>query len=79
MAYLLRHLCRTPHAFGFTFPHREKNMAWDLLFTSDIGLFSLFTIAFILVMALYIARYASKHMQDEESAQHLTNRPSGSH
>lgn len=41
-------------------------MAWDLLFTSDIGLLSLFTIAFILVMALYLGRYAAQHMKDEE-------------
>ncbi len=41
-------------------------MAWNLLFTSDIGLLSLFTIGFILVMAVYLARYAAKHLQDEE-------------
>lgn len=44
-------------------------MAWNLLFTSDIGLLSLFTIAFILVMAAYIGRYASKHIKDEERTQ----------
>lgn len=41
-------------------------MAWDLLLTSDIGLLSLFTIVFILGMAVYIARYASQHIKDEE-------------
>ena len=41
-------------------------MAWNLLFTSDIGLLSLFTIVFILGMAAYIGRYALKHMRDEE-------------
>jgi hypothetical protein len=41
-------------------------MAWDLLFTSDIGLFSLATIAFMIVMAAYIARYALKHAKEEE-------------
>lgn len=40
-------------------------MAWNLLFTSDIGLFSLFTILFMIVMAAYIGRYAVQHMQDE--------------
>ncbi|MBL8450687.1 MAG: DUF3149 domain-containing protein [Dechloromonas sp.] len=40
-------------------------MAWQLLFTSDIGLLSLFTILFILVMAAYIGRYAIKHMQED--------------
>lgn len=29
-------------------------MAWELLLTSDIGLLSLFTIVFILGMALYL-------------------------
>lgn len=41
-------------------------MAWNLLFTSDIGLLSLFTIVFILLMAVFIAVYAMKHAKDEE-------------
>ncbi len=41
-------------------------MAWELLFTSDIGILSLITIGFILVMAVYIMRYAMKHAKDEE-------------
>ncbi len=41
-------------------------MAWELLLTSDIGLLSLFTIGFILVMAWYIGGYVMKHMKDEE-------------
>ena len=40
-------------------------MAWELLLTSDIGLLSLFTIAFILVMGWYIAAYAAKHMKED--------------
>lgn len=40
-------------------------MAWDLLLTSDIGLMSLFTIGFILVMGGYIIRYASQHMKSD--------------
>jgi hypothetical protein len=40
-------------------------MAWELLFTSDIGLLSLATIAFILVMGWYIVSYASKHMKED--------------
>ncbi len=43
-------------------------MAWDLLLTSDIGLLSLFTIVFILGMAVYLGIYASKHMKDEEKS-----------
>ncbi len=40
-------------------------MAWNLLFTSDIGLLSLFTILFMLVMLVYIARYVSQHVKSE--------------
>ena len=40
-------------------------MAWELLFSSDIGLLSLFTIGFILVMAVYLGKYASKHIDEE--------------
>lgn len=40
-------------------------MAWELLFTSDIGLLSLFTIVFILGMAWYLGVYVKKHMKDE--------------
>ncbi len=41
-------------------------MAWELLFTSDIGLLSLFTIVFILVMAVYLYRFARRHMAEDE-------------
>ncbi len=41
-------------------------MAWELLFTSDIGLLSLFTIVFILVMAVYLYRFARCHMAEDE-------------
>ena len=40
-------------------------MAWNLLLTSDIGLLSLFTILFCVIMAAYIFRYAMKHAADE--------------
>ena len=43
-------------------------MAWYELFTSDIGLLSLFTILFMVVMAVYIYYYAVGHMHDENSA-----------
>jgi len=45
---------------------KENHMAWDLLLTSDIGLLSLFTIVFILGMAVYLGRYAAQHIKDEE-------------
>ena len=53
-------------------------MAWNLLFTSDIGLLSLFTIAFILVMAVYIGYYAVKQINKEGSASR-TQSPPGAH
>lgn len=37
------------------------------LFTSDVGLLSLGTIAFILGMAVYFIRYFSKHMAEDEA------------
>lgn len=39
-------------------------MAWKELFTTDIGLLSLFTIGFVVVMAIYFANYVAKHMND---------------
>ena len=45
-------------------------MAWNLLFGSDIGLLSLFTILFIIGMAIYLWRYARRNMiADEKKAQ----------
>ncbi len=41
-------------------------MAWELLFTSDIGILSLITIGFILVMAVFIWRYAMQHARQDE-------------
>ena len=40
-------------------------MAWQLLFGSDMGLFSLFVIAFVIVMAIFLYRYATKHMEED--------------
>lgn len=41
-------------------------MAWKELFTTDIGLLSVFTIGFILVMGGYIYNYARRHMEEDE-------------
>jgi positive regulator of sigma E activity len=41
-------------------------MAWELLFTSDIGLMSLFVIVFVLGMSVWFAKYFSKKMHEEE-------------
>lgn len=54
-------------------------MAWELLFTSDIGLLSLFTIAFILVMGVYLGRYASRHMKEEAQSARNGQKPNGAH
>lgn len=35
------------------------------LFGSDIGLLSVFTIGFVIVMAVYLYGYAKKHMADD--------------
>ena len=39
--------------------------AWKLLIGSDIGLLSLFTIGFVVVMGAYIYGYARKHMEED--------------
>ena len=51
-------------------------MAWQELFKTDIGLFSLFVIVFILGMAVWFARYFSRKMHEEEAA--LKYKPSSS-
>ena len=40
-------------------------MAWNLLLSSDIGLFSLFTILFCVVMPVYIFYFVKRHAADE--------------
>jgi hypothetical protein len=40
-------------------------MAWQLLFGSDIGLLSVFTISFVIVMAIYLIGYVSKHADED--------------
>lgn len=41
-------------------------MAWSELFGSDIGLLSLFTIGFVVVMAGYLYRFAARHIAEDE-------------
>jgi uncharacterized membrane-anchored protein len=45
-------------------------MAWDLLFTSDYGLFSLFVIVFVIGMAGWFAHFFSKNMRADEGQAH---------
>ncbi|MGE5466382.1 MAG: DUF3149 domain-containing protein [Ignavibacteria bacterium] len=42
-------------------------MAWIELFTTDIGLLSLFTIAFIIVMAIYIVYFVKQRLAEEKA------------
>jgi len=49
-------------------------MAWDLLLTSDIGILSLFTIGFIIVMAGYLGVYVARHVKTENQDR-VTSRP----
>lgn len=40
-------------------------MAWQLLFGSDIGLLSVFTIVFIVLMAVFFVRFFTKKMDED--------------
>jgi len=44
-------------------------MAWELLFGSDIGLLSLFTIVFIIAMAFYMVRFYKKQIDHDRKQQ----------
>lgn len=50
-------------------------MAWKILFTSDVGLLSLFTIVFMVVMAAYVFRFVVRHVKEEEGRAQLKNAP----
>ena len=41
-------------------------MAWQLLFSSDIGLLSLFVIVFVLGMAIWFSRFFKRKMIEDE-------------
>lgn len=45
-------------------------MAWKELFTTDIGLLSVFTIGFIIVMAIYIGNFVKRHVAEDERNAH---------
>lgn len=40
-------------------------MAWQELFGTDIGLLSVFTIGFVVVMAVFLGKYAVKKMDED--------------
>ena len=43
-------------------------MAWQLLLTSGMGLFSLFVIVFIIGMAIWFSRFYNRKMRQDEQA-----------
>jgi uncharacterized protein DUF3149 len=43
-------------------------MAWKELFSTDIGLLSLFTIGFVVVMGTYLGRFVKRHVAQDEHA-----------
>ena len=43
-------------------------MAWELLLTSGMGLFSLFVIVFIVGMAIWFSRFFNAKMRQDERA-----------
>ncbi|WP_374499225.1 DUF3149 domain-containing protein [Zoogloea sp.] len=45
-------------------------MAWKELFSTDIGLLSLFTIGFVFVIGGYIYRFAKTHIAEDERRSH---------
>ena len=40
-------------------------MAWKELFSTDIGLLSVFTIGFVVVMAFYLVNFVKKHAEED--------------
>lgn len=49
-------------------------MAWQELLRTDIGLFSLFVIVFILGMAVWFARFYIKKMHEDEARMKQQNK-----
>ncbi|MCB1964096.1 MAG: DUF3149 domain-containing protein [Rhodocyclaceae bacterium] len=43
-------------------------MALQELFSTDIGLLSVFTIGFIIAMGVFLVRFVKRHMQEDERA-----------
>jgi hypothetical protein len=52
--------------FDCSFDLKEvKKMAWQELFGTTIGQLSLFTIVFVVIMAIFLVRYFSKKMDED--------------
>ncbi|WP_081413070.1 DUF3149 domain-containing protein [Chitinilyticum aquatile] len=52
-----------------------ENSPLQALFTSDIGLLSLFTIGFIIVMAVYLFFFVRRHIREDTLAQNQAEKP----
>jgi hypothetical protein len=48
---------------------KEIDMAWKILFGTDVGLLSLFTIAFVICMAIFLYAFVRNRMNEEEQQQ----------
>ncbi|MBE9610756.1 DUF3149 domain-containing protein [Chitinilyticum piscinae] len=46
-----------------------ENSPLQALFTSDIGLLSLFTIGFVIVMAIYLFFFVRRHIREDSQKQ----------
>lgn len=42
-------------------------MAWDLLFSTDYGLLSLFVIVFTVIIAIWFSRFFTRKMRESEA------------
>ena len=45
-------------------------MAWKEFFSTDIGILSLLTIGFVLVIGTYMYRFAKNHIAEDEKRSH---------
>jgi Protein of unknown function (DUF3149) len=48
--------------------------ALEILFTSDVGLFSVVTIGIVLAMGAYYVRYFLRHMHEDEAREAAARR-----
>jgi uncharacterized membrane protein YciS (DUF1049 family) len=52
---------------------KETSVALELLFTTDIGLLSLFTIVFIIGMAIFLFFFVRSRIREEDRQQEELN------
>lgn len=45
-------------------------MVWKELFSTDVGILSLLTIGFVLVIGTYMYRFAKSHIAEDEKHSH---------